>query len=424
MKTKIFISLFGALCFGFFSCGGGEDPPSAITPKAIIKANHDTKVWAHFMLWYETPESINEWGQHWSKGEPRPVEENGAWKNLYTRYAPITGPYFSRDRGILEYQLLLMKYSGIDGVIANWYGVDDRNSTEDKTRALEALFAICKETGIELAVCYEDRFKRQATNEERIASIKTDMDYLQKNFFTQSIYSKIDEQPLLLIFGPQVEGLATQGLAPTAANWNQCFANLNPKPAFYPLQGKSGSLGGSVGVAKSVFRWSNNSDASGSDNVYLTQQFNVNTATSLNIFVAMPGFNDCYNGVAGVPRYRVTNHNGGAFFKQQLDLAAQYKPKHLQLCTWNDYGEGTIIEPTVPDAAHNNNNSYIYLEQLHEFTGVTTIDKSVLPQIKRFYDLRIANRNNSEANKKLKEIYSYFCTAQPAKAIEGLNKMP
>ncbi len=140
MKNKIGIFLCLALCLGLFSCGDDQQQALDLRMKQLTKTNNDTKVWAHFMLWYETDKSASDsiWGQHWwDKKTSKPSFENGEWKNLYTRYAPLTGPYYSRDKAILEYQLLLMKYSGIDGVIADWYGTGDLSSSEDKATAMD-----------------------------------------------------------------------------------------------------------------------------------------------------------------------------------------------------------------------------------------------------------------------------------------------
>jgi hypothetical protein len=424
MKNKIGIIIGLTLCFGLFSCGDDEPKALDLSLKPITKTNNDTKVWAHFMLWYETDKSASDhvWGQHWwdkERATPYPSFQNGEWQNLYTRYTPLTGPYYSRDKAILEYQLLLMKYSGIDGVIADWYGMGDLNSPEDKTTAMDELYKMCKETGVGFAICYEDQHK-SGTNAELIEEIQKDMDYV-KDRYAESTYIKVDGQPLLLIFGPQK-------LHPDISdNWKQCFENINPKPAFYTLPHLQGVLV-TDGVAKSYYNWSNNENMNASDTYYTTTQFDdfggiISIPTLKNILVAMPGFNDCYNGVAGTPKMRVTPHNGGTFFKQQLDAAKNKKPKYLQLCTWNDYGEGTIIEPTIPNEAQNSNNPSIYLEQLQAFTGVSA-SKDVFPYIKRLYDLRNANRDGNEImTEKLDLAFLYFRASQPEKAIEQLNKI-
>jgi len=42
--------------------------------------------------------------------------------NLASHFIPLTGPYDSSDEAVLDYQVQLMKLSGIDGVIVDWYG--------------------------------------------------------------------------------------------------------------------------------------------------------------------------------------------------------------------------------------------------------------------------------------------------------------
>ena len=46
-------------------------------------------------------------------------------RSIASHYYPMIGPYDSGDPAILEYHLLLMKLSGIDGVVADWYGLSD-----------------------------------------------------------------------------------------------------------------------------------------------------------------------------------------------------------------------------------------------------------------------------------------------------------
>ncbi len=46
---------------------------------------------------------------------------------LLRDFYPLIGPYASSDKAVIEYQLLLMKYAGIDGVLIDWYGSFDVN---------------------------------------------------------------------------------------------------------------------------------------------------------------------------------------------------------------------------------------------------------------------------------------------------------
>jgi hypothetical protein len=410
MKKIVKLILFALLVGAFVSCSdddkGKVAPPNSndTSPKAVQKTNTDTKVFMHFMVWYETPESTPDgtWGQHWKAANmPNPSydEATGTWSNLYTRYPPLTGPYASNDKFILEYQLLLMKYAGVDGTIPDWYGVDDLGGNEDKTRNMNALFAMSKEVGMDLAVCYEDRFKSSDAT-SAIASIKTDLKYLQDNYFGHERYAKVDGQPLLLIFGP----ITLFG----PANWTSCFADLSPKPAFYTLIGKSGSMIRD-GVANGEYAWPTAS--------YKGQYATLEALTKRGgdyVAGAWPGFKDCYLGVdSESTQYEVIEHRNGLELEEQLNYALEKKPARLQIATWNDYGEGTMIEPTIEFG-------FTFLEKIQKFTGVS-YTKTDLEQIKRFYDLRVKFKNDPEKQKMLDEIFKYLRSLQMEKAVKGMN---
>ena len=79
---------------------------------------------------------------------------------------------------------------------------------------------------------------------------------------------------------------------------------------------------------------------------------------------AMPGFWDYYKEGEGGTGYQTYSTENGALFQRQLDAARQAGLKYLQISTWNDYGEGTTIEPTLEYG-------YKYLLMLQKFTGVS-----------------------------------------------------
>jgi len=60
------------------------------------------------------------------------------------------------------------------------------------------------------------------------------------------------------------------------------------------------------------------------------------------IVSAFPGFNDVY-----VEGHRELDHRDGRVMAQTLEVALKGPWRVVQLVTWNDYGEGTMIEPTV-----------------------------------------------------------------------------
>jgi len=63
------------------------------------------------------------------------------------------------------------------------------------------------------------------------------------------------------------------------------------------------------------------------------------------IAVAFPGFNDIYKQAGVHDSYGRIDSRDGATFSETLDRALKSNAKIVQIATWNDYGEGTGIEP-------------------------------------------------------------------------------
>ena len=70
-------------------------------------------------------------------------------------------------------------------------------------------------------------------------------------------------------------------------------------------------------------------------------------AWPLSIPAAWPRFHDIY-GQAGVqPSYGIIDDRDGRTYAETLDRALKSEAAVIQLVTWNDWGEGTQIEPSV-----------------------------------------------------------------------------
>jgi hypothetical protein len=87
----------------------------------------------------------------------------------------------------------------------------------------------------------------------------------------------------------------------------------------------------------------------------------------------------------------------------------------LQLITWNDFGEGTMFEPTVEFG-------YSYIEKIKAFSGVKNTE-NVFPDISKLYDLRVQKKGNVDAQKKLDQAFNYFVSMQSAKAKQIMSEI-
>ena len=63
--------------------------------------------------------------------------------------------------------------------------------------------------------------------------------------------------------------------------------------------------------------------------------------------VAFPRFHDIYREAKVHESWGRIDDQGGKTFEDTLDRALRSKSPMVQIATWNDWGEGTIIEPSL-----------------------------------------------------------------------------
>jgi len=310
--------------------------PSTHGLKNITKAIRQ-KVWAHMMPWFETKETSDNgrWGIHWSMASQNPdiIDGNGR-RQIAAHYYPEIGPYASGDATVIEYQLNLMRISGIDGVLIDWPGTIVWNDYPGNLANANALINRLQEFGLEFAIVYEDHNVGMAYDagviSDKLAAGRQDMTYISNNYFTKSNYIKLNNQPLLLDFGPQT--------FKDPSEWSNIFQALSQRPTFLTLWYQSQEAAGS---SNGEFSWIYFDFMEG-----LTWFYFSHPLDGVKMGGAYPGFHTFYSigGWPG-PEWNIP-HNGLGTFAQTLDLVVNSPVDYIQLVTWNDYGEGTMIEPT------------------------------------------------------------------------------
>ena len=371
--------------FIFLSCSksssGNTDTVTEYAPAAVQKSVYK-KVFVHMMPWFETAASNNGvWGLHWRMNNKNPnlILPNGQ-RDIASHYYPATGPYASGDPNIIEYQLLLMKLSGIDGLFIDWPGVQNVNDYPLLVKNTEKIVALTAKVGLNFAIVYEDQ-NLPASN--IVPTAQADMNYLQATFFTRANYEKINGKPVLLVFGPQ--------RISDPAQWNAVFSVLPVTPAFFTLWGQSAEA-----PSTGEFAWVVQNNITSLNNFYS------NAYAGTKIASAYPGFNSFYapGGWSG-PTWIIPHDNGSGelgTFQQTLDLAlAQPNINYLQLVTWNDYGEGTNIEPTKE-------HGYGFLTTLQQRLGVS-FTQAQLEMVAKLYQLRTDRAGDAGVQKKLDQVF-------------------
>jgi len=387
-------------------------------PVAVTKTS-GKKVFAHVMPWFETPAtntvSPGQWGPHWTMGTQDPNTITNGYQHIASHYYPLTGPYASSDTAIIDYQLLLMKLSGIDGILIDWYGSRSANDYPMNERNTSAIVARTAKAGLSFALVYEDATLNGVAN--KIAQAQADMLYAQTNYFSRSNYEKVSNAPLLLDFGPNQ--------ITTSANWNTVFSVLSTKPTFisYMFNTNAGS------AANGQFGWVESSGTTRLNQFY-------STATSFKISDVYPGFNSFYaNGSSqfnGGPQW-IISPNGIATLQGTLALALQQSNQYIQLTTWNDYGEGTMMEPTDSTTGFTSMQSslpfpptvepgfgYASLVNLQQYLGVSSLTQTDLEAVLKLYKLRKTYAADIAKLNILNQVYYYMVSLQMSKAKQLL----
>jgi hypothetical protein len=272
-------------------------------------------------------------------------------RQLASHYYPLVGPYDSNDPHLLEYQVLLMKFSGIDGVIVDWYGVEDYFDYAQLHRNTLHLIEYIKKAGLSFAICYEDQTVKHMVDggvfgaDRASGHGKEVMGWMQDNWFGDEAYVKVEGRPLLLVFGPQYFD---------AGQWREIFAGIEPRPYFHTLNTvKAGADG--------AFGWPpvHGGDITGPAE-WLQYLERLYSGEAGNVIGAVfPQFYDIYQQAGLHPSYGHLDDMDGTVFGQTLELAQKNATHLTQIITWNDYGEGTMIEPTVEFG-------YRYVEEIQE----------------------------------------------------------
>lgn len=288
---------------------------------------------AHYMPWYTAKPFSDHWGWHWTMNHFDPEKETEGKRQIASKYHPLIGPYDSGDPHVLEYHLLLMKLAGIDGVIVDWYGLTDYRDYAILNRNTTRMLEQCERLKMKFVICYEDQTipalveANRVAASERVSHAVSEIDWLGKYWFKSGSYVKLDNNPVLLSFGHS-------GLTPI--EWNQCLARLK-SPVTYFSQDirRDGAIG--------AFGWP-------APKVGMTQvdKFLVESAKwPSSIPAAFPRFDDIYREAGVGEGYPQLPDDSGRTLQMTLQKAINSKAKIIQIATWNDWGEGTQIEPSI-----------------------------------------------------------------------------
>jgi glycoprotein endo-alpha-1,2-mannosidase len=299
------------------------------------------QVLAFYYGWYGNPVTSARW-VHWKNADPayQRIENS-------TDY-PAYGAYDSHDPATVDRQAAAAHSAGVTGFIASWWG---QGSFED--HGMPLLLDAADRHGLAVSAYYEKIGGREAagaasgdTAASRINAAVADLGYLLTHYGVDKAWLRVDGRPVVFVYGR-----ALRQLSP--AEWQDVIAQIrHDKPGGVTLVADT-----SDPKYVAVF------DGASSYNITSQTQHKTSLqiqdwaraaypkmvaaagAGKISTVTVIPGYDDSK---LGRPSPRpITQRWGGETYRTLWQEAVVAAPDYVLITSWNEWHEGSEIEPSV-----------------------------------------------------------------------------
>jgi glycoprotein endo-alpha-1,2-mannosidase len=316
-----------------------QTPLMQQSPKAVFVAT---------MGDFKTPAVTGSW-KSWNHKphDPDKLDDKGR-PDLASVYTPAIGPYDMSDPVLIEEHCQLIKMAGIDGISFNLNFLD-----EWRLKSMKLYVDTMKRHGLTGIIRFEDKYHydRFPSRDKAIEAIHADMNAWLKLF--EPIQFKVAGRPLFMLF-----------------TFKQTPAELEAWKNSFPRESQPLILTRNTGpewknVVDGTYDWCGLDPKSRDDHPpfrayadrnVIEQNLGENLRRAaerlksgliqFHLFGASPGFDDTgCNGWGEGPR-KVERDDGNTY-RYRWDQALASGLPIVLIPTWNDWMEGTVIEPSV-----------------------------------------------------------------------------
>ena len=255
--------------------------------------------------------------------------------------------YISSDPEAIRQHVAWAREAGLDALVSAWYGVETVNPTEQNFRTL---LAEAERTGLRAALLLEtDNDHFFPSRASTVASLR----HLLRVHAAHPAYLRIDGRPVILVWRPQ-SVYASNGSRVNAKSlaavdaWSAIIAEVDPdRRAIWIAEGDYVEmLRAFDGLFPYSIAWSQNP----ANQLLQYGQAVRSRAQSLGspriwAATAMPGYDDTR--IAGRPDTFAVARQDGAYYQRTFQGAIDSNPDWVVITSFNEWLEGTQIEPAV-----------------------------------------------------------------------------
>lgn len=302
------------------------------------------KVLAFYYPWYGTPQVSGRW-VHWDEAghDPDRILPSGVPDSATTDH-PLK-LYDSNDPAVIKEHLSLARWAGIDALICSWWG---RGDFSDKAFKKMLEVARKEKSPVQLTVYYETIPQGE---EDRVKATVEDLLYILDNYGKHPSFFKVNGKPVIFVYGRAMGQLGDR--------WREVVKEVKR------LRRQVAFICDSLDP-----RWLDTFDGLHEYNpvgAILAKADMLRRYRTCKEVCAKEGKISCATVIPGYDDFNVRPQNpticsreDGELYKNLWDYAIQANVDWVLICSFNEWHEGTEIEPSVE-------NGRLYLELTREF---------------------------------------------------------
>ena len=316
-----------AIWIALLGCGGflwpWRTPEAAPAPREVL---------AFWFGWYGNPHVSG----NWAKWQPDASHQAAA----DTAFAPTDGLYDSHDPVQLERQIAEAVSAGVTGFVADWWGP---GTFGDGSLAL-LLKAAHAHPGFRVSAILDTLEGNGAAG--HVSSAVNDLSYLIRNYGSDPAWLKVDSKPVVFIYDHAAAQLSlplwTSVLAQIRSQTPNGIFAIEPRYDRAWIEAFDGAFTWGAGLNLEERR----PDAS---YAAALEHFQMGTALArsagkLSCAYVFPGYDDTR---LGRPHPKVMSRAAGQLYSALWQAAIAARPDWILIGTWNEWLEGTEIEPAA-----------------------------------------------------------------------------
>ena len=182
----------GGILTNYFVDGTSYGDANTETTSIVIIATLSPQkpkmgTFAFYYPWYGTPNVSGYW-YHWNSDNHNPENFVDGRRDIAATHYPLLDVYDSNNETLIKEHINMAKEAGIDGFIVSWWGI---KSFEDN--ATLHIKNVCEKNNFKFTIYYEDTSSVNQTIDDLV--------YILNNYTNSSAWYKIDDSPVLYVYG-------------------------------------------------------------------------------------------------------------------------------------------------------------------------------------------------------------------------------